>query len=67
MCLFGVFSAHSRIFHSFEDFAITGEGLEILNYTRHLWLLGSEGSLACHTYCDTGHPFIYHMVISQDT
>ena len=24
---------------------------------------GGEGSLACHTYCDTGHPFI--MVISE--
>ena len=24
----------------------------------------SEGSLECHTYCDTGHPFI--MVISED-
>ena len=26
--------------------------------------LSNEGSLACHTYCDTGHPFI--MVISED-
>ena len=26
--------------------------------------LSSEGSLACYTYCDTGHPFI--MVISED-
>ena len=30
----------------------------------HSWPLSSEGSLACHTYCDTGHPFI--MVISED-
>ena len=22
------------------------------------WSFSSEGSLACHTYCDTGHPFI---------
>ena len=35
-----------------------------MTYTRHSWLLSSEGSLACHTYCDTGHPFI--MVISED-
>ena len=28
------------------------------------WALNSEGFLACHTYCDTGHPFI--MVISKD-
>ena len=26
--------------------------------------MGSEGSLACHTSCDTGHPF--KMVISED-
>ena len=28
-----------------------------------LWPLSSEGSLACHTYCDTWHPFM--MVISD--
>ena len=42
-----------RIFHSYGDVTITGEGLQ-----------SSEGSLACHTNCDTGHPFI--MVISED-
>ena len=57
-------SSHSRIFHSYGDVTITGEGLQILTYARHLWPLSSEGSLACHTYCDTGHPFI--MVISED-
>ena len=35
-----------------------------LIYARHLWLLRSEYFLACHNYCDTGHPFI--MVISED-
>ena len=29
-----------------------------------LWPLSSEGSLVCHTHCDTGHLFI--MVISED-
>ena len=29
-----------------------------------LWPLSSEGSLACHSYCYTGHPFT--MVISND-
>ena len=33
-------------------------------YTRHTWPLNSEGSLACHTFCDTEHPFI--MVIFED-
>ena len=56
--------SHSRIFHSFGDVIITGEGLQILTFARHSWPLSSEGSLACHTYCDTGHPFI--MVISKD-
>ena len=36
----------------------------ILTYARHLWSLSSEGSLAGHNYCDTGHPFM--MVISED-
>ena len=33
-------------------------------YARHSWPLSSEGSLTCHTYYDTGLPFI--MVISED-
>ena len=54
-----------RIFsYSHGDVASIGEGLQILTYAQHLWLLSSEGSLACHTYCDMGHPFI--MVISED-
>ena len=38
--------------------------LQILTYARHSWPLRSECSLACHTYSDTGHPFI--MVICED-
>ena len=33
-------------------------------YALHSWPFCSEGSLACHTYCDTGHPF--KMVIYED-
>ena len=51
-------SSHSRIFHSYEDVTITGEGLQMFTYIRHIWLLSSEGSLACQTYCDMEHPFI---------
>ena len=54
----------SRIFHSYGDVTITGEGLQICTYARHSWSLSSEGSSAGHTFCDTGHPFI--MVISED-
>ena len=62
--LFLGLSSHSRIFHSYGDVTITGEGLQILTHARHSWPLSSEDSLACHTYCDTGHPFI--MVISEN-
>ena len=58
------FSSHSRTFHSFGEVTIAGEGLQILTFARLFWPLSSEGSSACHTYCDTGHPFI--MVISED-
>ena len=47
------------------NLTVAGEGLQILTYARHSWLpLSSEGSLTCHTHCDTGLPFI--MVISED-
>ena len=50
--------------NSYGDVILAGEGLQILTCTRHSWPLSSEGSLACHTYCDTGRLFI--MVISED-
>ena len=40
------------------------EGLQILTNARHSWPLSSEGYSACHTFCDTGHPF--SMVIFED-
>ena len=52
------------IFHSYGNVTITIEGLQIVTYAWHSWPLNSEGSLACNTYCDAGHPFI--MVISED-
>ena len=51
------FSSHLRIFHSYGDVTITVEGLQNLTYARHAWPLSSEGSLACHTYCDKRHTF----------
>ena len=53
------FTFHSRMFHSYGEFTILP-----LTYTRHSWSLSSDGSSACHTYCDTRHPFI--MVIFED-
>ena len=66
ICLFFIcgFSSHSGIFHLYWDVTITGEGLQILTNARHSWPLSSEGSLTCHSYCDTGLPCI--MVISED-
>ena len=52
------------IFHSWRDGTITDEGLQSLTYARHSWPLSIGRSLACHTYFDTGHPFI--MVIFED-
>ena len=52
------FSSHSRDFHSYGDVNITGEGMQFLTYVRHLLPLGSEGSLARHNFCDTGHLLI---------
>ena len=40
-------------------------GLQNLTYTRLSWPLSSEGSLVCHTYCDTGHPL--RMVFSEES
>ena len=58
-CLFvWGFSSQSRIFLSYGDVTIAGEGLHILTSVRHSWLFSSDGSLACYTYLDTGHPFI---------
>ena len=47
-------TSRSRIFCWYEDVI----GLQISTYTRHLWPLSSGGSFACHTYCDTRHPYI---------
>ena len=59
-CMFDFgLSSHSRIVKSYWDVTITGEGLQILTYAHtYSWPVSSEGSLACHTYCDTVHPFV---------
>ena len=62
-CLFGFFFVPLENF-SYGDVTIAGEGLHILTYARHLCPLSIEGSLACHFYCDKGHPFI--MIIYED-
>ena len=55
--LFKVSRLTSRFFHSYKNVTITGEGLQILTYARHLWPLRRRFT-ACHTYNGTWHPFI---------
>ena len=38
-----------------------------MNFAPHSWPLSSEGSLACHTFCDTGHPFTIVISETRDT
>ena len=59
-----LFSSHSIIFHSYQEVTITGEGLPIFFLSWHSLTMSNEGSLTCHSYCDTGHPI--KMVISED-
>ena len=64
-CLFGDFRPTQEFFTHLETSPLPVKaGLQISTYTRHSWPLISEGSLACHTYCDKDQPFI--MVISED-
>ena len=55
VCL-GLLVPLENFFTHLETF--TEKGLQILTCTRHSWPLSSESSLTCHTYCDTGKPFI---------
>ena len=67
VCLFvfsHFFTPLENFFYLYVEVTTTGEGLKIMTFTRHSWPLSSEGSLSCHTYCDTALPF--KMVISED-
>ena len=67
-CLFGfIFVPLKNFFTHMKTYdmeTINGEELQLLTFAWHSWHLSSEGSLACHTSCATGLPFI--MVISED-
>ena len=64
VCFRVFFSSHLRIFYSYEDVTIVGEGLQIFTNAWHSWSLSSESNFACHIFCDTVHPFI--ISISED-
>ena len=71
-----ILSSHSKIFHLFGNVTIAVKGCNyfllcrwraaiiFFYYIWHLSPLRSKVSLAYHTHCDTGHPFI--MTISED-
>ena len=63
-CLFGFYRPTREFFTHLETSPLPVKGFKFFTYARHSWPLSSEGSLACHTYCDTVHPFI--MVIFED-
>ena len=46
---------------------VTFSVIQILTYDQHLGQLSSEGSLACTTYCDTGHPSKWSSPRTRDT
>ena len=60
----GLYHPTRDFFYSYGDVTITSEWLQYLTFARRSWSFSSKGSLACHTYWDTWHPFI--MVISEN-
>ena len=69
ICLFVcVFRNTREFFTHMEMSSLPVKGrLQMLTYTRHSWPFSSEDSLACHTYCDTGHPFIWSSPRTRNT
>ena len=66
MFLFVCLRFFVKNFHSYGDVTITSEGLQlqpILGTHCHL----AMSSLACHTYCDTGHPSIWSSSSTVET
>ena len=57
--VFGVYRPTREYFTYMET-----SPLPVNGYARHTWPLNSEGSLACHSFCDTRNPLI--MIISED-
>ena len=63
-CLFGVFRPTREFFTRLESENHCLLMPQILTNARHLLSLNDKGSLACRTYCGTGHSF--KLVISDD-
>ena len=65
--LFWVYRPTWEFFTHREKSPVPVKGYKFFTYAWYSWPLNSEGSLVCHTYCDTGHPFIWSSPRSRDT
>jgi hypothetical protein len=56
--LFICFESHEQFFSYLATVIITGDKAANLDLCLALTAYSSEGSFSCHTYCDTGPPFL---------
>jgi hypothetical protein len=56
--IFFFFESHEQFFSYLETVTIAGDRAANLDLCLALTALSSEGSFTCHTYCDTGPPFL---------
>ena len=58
VCLFICFESHEQFFSYMATVTIAGDRVANLDLCLALTAFSSEGSFTCHTYCDTGPPFL---------
>jgi hypothetical protein len=58
ICLFVCFESHEQYFSYLANVTITDDKAANLDLCLALTAFSSEGSFACHTYCDMGPPFL---------
>jgi hypothetical protein len=56
--LFVCFESHEQFFSYLATVTIAGDRAANLDLCLALTAFSSEGSFTCHTYCDTGPPFL---------
>jgi hypothetical protein len=56
--IFVCFESHEQFFSYVATVTITGDGAVNLDLCLALTAFSSEGPFKCHTYCDTGPPFL---------
>jgi hypothetical protein len=58
LLLFVCFESQGQFFSYLAAVTITGDKAANLDLCLALTAFSSEGSVMCHTYCDTGLPFL---------